>query len=187
MKGRSVGAALALVLAACGGSTATTTSAGSIPGTTAAPATATITTLPAGDATTTTIAVEACVAEVAEIDFGQPSEAVIAEGESRVHLCVQVPGGVASLRIAVPDPDGELTLYVGYPRLENVQQGGFEGIEFWQADAEGGTLVVAMEPLTHSGGLLEEDTQDEFVRPGSYYLEVGGPSGAEFTVTVSEG
>ena len=185
MKRRSIGALLALVIAGCGGSAATTTTAESLPGTTGAPP-ATTTSAPAQAETTTTIAVEPCVDDVTEIEFGASTEVAIPEGERRVYLCVQVPNGVTALRFEVSDPGGELTLYVGYPRLENVQQGGVQNIEFWTADDEGGTLVVAMEPLIRRGGLLEEDTQDEFVRPGSYYIELGGPEGAEFTVTVSE-
>jgi len=186
MRGRLIGAVFTLTVVACGGSAATTATTAPAPGTTAAPQ-ATTTTAGTPDGTTTTIAAEPCVEEVAEIDFDASADVTIPDGENRVYLCVQVPDTVTALRVEVPDPDGELTLYVGYPHLENVQQGGFEGIEFWTADDEGATKVVAMVPLTHSGGLLGEDTQDEFIRPGSYYIEVGGPAGAEFTVTVSEG
>lgn len=177
---------LLILIAACGGSAAPTSSQGTqAPGTTGAPQ-ATTTTATAADGTTTTIEVKPCVDEVNEIDFGAATDVAIPDGASRVYLCAQVPNGVTALRIEVPDPDGALTLYLGYPDLDIVQHGGFEGVEFWQGDDEGGTLVIALEPLIHRGGLLEEDTQDEFMRPGSYYIEVDGPAGTAITVTVSE-
>ncbi len=92
----------------------------------------------------------------------------------KVHYCVEIPPDVAAISVELDGMAADLNLYVGYPDLATVQNG---GLWFWYTTDRGtGAKSVVAEP-----GL------EDFVNPGSYYIEVSANDFEEsspFTLTV---
>ncbi len=166
-----------LVASSCGGSDDTTTTAGLI-----APETVT-TAGPVPAETTTTAdgstAVEECTNEATEITVGSPvTDEIVGSAQppgERLYFCVEIPTEVTSITFALTGMTADLNLYVGYPDLQTVQEGGFT---FWTTANERGTddKVIVVEP-----GLAE------FVNAGSYYIEVSAhefEASSPFSLTV---
>jgi hypothetical protein len=89
-------------------------------------------------------------------------------------FCVRVSDGVSSITFELAGATSDLNLYVGYPDLETVQQGGFT---FWASDEQG------IEDKT----ILVEPALTDYVNPGPYYIEVSAQdfrASSPFTLTV---
>lgn len=166
---RHVVAAVALLIAACGGEAVTTTdepvattgapAATETPATTEAPE--------AGPTTTIAVATEQCGGDATGIEIGSPVEdQVDMDGDftEHVYFCVDVPGGVSTLTVTLTGLEANLDVYVGYPDLETVKSGGFT---FWFSDNDD----VADENLVINRG------GDRLLDPGPYYIEVSSPDG----------
>jgi hypothetical protein len=167
---------VALVVASCGGSESTTTAAQ--PTTSATEA---ATTLPPTETSTeaTAAPTEECTEPATEISIGTGVSGEI-EGQTqpppqRLYFCVDIPGEVSSITVALTGMTADLNLYVGYPDLQTVQEGGFT---FWATNERGtGDKAVVIEP-----GLAD------YVDAGSYYIEVSPNDFTEsspFTLTVT--
>ncbi len=88
-----------------------------------------------------------------------------------MYFCVDIPKSAGTFTVSLTGLTTNLALYVGYPDLETLQQGGV-GLKFSSAnDAEDKAVTVDIDP--------------DFVwSPGSYYIDVSGPS-STFSLTVS--
>ena len=83
---------------------------------------------------------------------------------------------MTSITIELTGLTANLDLYVGYPDLETVQGG---GTTFWLSDErDTADEIVVVEPGFTRGDLGGFE-QDDYVSPGSYYVEVSAPSGLE--------
>lgn len=119
-----------------------------------------------------------CGDDAIEIGVGQPVDGAVEMGETfseDVFYCVEVPPGSPSVTFELTGLSENLDLYVGYPDMETVQNGGFT---FWFSDNDGTAdeVAIAMPGL------------EDHVNPGSYYIEVSSPDGrgvSDFTLTVT--
>jgi hypothetical protein len=173
-----VAAAGALLLASCGGSEAPVAIEEQVP--TPLPTTAPVS--PEEDMATpqaTPTSIGECEAPAVEITRGSPvsSETVNDDQPPPEHeyFCVEVPEGASSITFELTGTTADLNLYIGYPDLKTVQEGGFT---FWYSDERGAVdKVVVVEP-----GVTE------FVEPGPYYIEVSAEdfqASSPFTLTVT--
>jgi hypothetical protein len=121
---------------------------------------------------------EECDATVAEVSLGSPAPSAIVgasqpPGEKK-YFCVRVPEGTASLTFELTGAISDLNLFVAYPDLETLQQG---GVWFWSADQSGAVdKAVVVEPAL-----------EDFVNAGTYYIEVSAEdfgASSPFTLTV---
>ncbi len=167
-----VGAVLVLA-AACGGDdepaapTTTeatqTTAAAQAPTTTQAPAETT--TAPAEPAPT-------CGDDATILQIGDTADGRVEDFDDRQYYCIDVPDGAATVTFTLSGLTGDLDLFAGYPDLATVQGG---GITFWESRTRGeDDEVIVIEPGL-SRGELGGFEQNEFVTPGSYYVEVSSP------------
>ena len=115
--------------------------------------------------TATTPPTENCGEPAIEIDLGSPISLEIVGVDQppreRLYFCVQVPDGVASLTFELTEATADLNLYVGYPDLETLQEG---GVAFWFSRERGTVdkMVIAGPGIA------------DFMNPGPYYIEVSG-------------
>ncbi len=98
-----------------------------------------------------------------EIQLGTAVDGSVA-GQSqpppeRLYFCVEVPSGTTTVAIELTGATTDLNLFVGYPDLVTLQEG---GLGFWVGEEVGidGKQVVITAP------------GDGFVDPGPYYIEV---------------
>ena len=77
----------------------------------------------------------------------------------RIYYCVEVPDGTTSMTFELTGTTADLNLFVGYPDLATVQNG---GVWFWSS----------MEPDTQAEVILVEPALTDYVNPGPYYAEV---------------
>lgn len=153
---------VALVTAACSsdaGTTTTVTEAGALPPTTGA------VTEPEQTATSTTSEpveeVTECDGSVEEIGYDAKFTAEFVDGEP-MYFCVEVPLGVDLFSVELVGLSDDLDLYLGYPDLATVKDGGF-GLKYSdQDDTIDEWVTVEIKPNLLWG-------------PGAYYLEVWGP------------
>ena len=99
-------------------------------------------------------------------------------------FCVDIADGADTVTIALTGMTSDMALFVGYPDLVAVQQGGFN---LWSSTTAGlEDEEVTIEPgLTR--GQLGGFEENEHVTPGSYYIEVSAGGAADptpFTLTV---
>jgi hypothetical protein len=119
-----------------------------------------------------------CDANVTEISIASPATSAIVGASQppgeRKYFCVRVPEGTAGLTFELTGATSDLNLFVAYPDLETLQQG---GVWFWSADPSGEVdRVVVVEPAL-----------EDFVNPGTYYIEVSAEdfdASSTFTLTV---
>jgi hypothetical protein len=119
-----------------------------------------------------------CEEPATEISLGEAVSAEIVGHDQpppeRKYFCVRVSDGVSSITFELAGATSDLNLYVGYPDLETVQQGGFT---FWASDEQG------IEDKT----ILIEPALTDYVNPGPYYIEVSAQdfrASSPFTLTV---
>jgi hypothetical protein len=90
------------------------------------------------------------------------------------YFWVLIPDGVASVSFELTGATSDLNLYVGYPDLETVQNG---GLWFWYSEeVDAQDEIVIVEPGT-----------SDFVNAGLYYVEVRAEdfrASSPFTLTV---
>lgn len=167
----------ALLLASCGGieTPVTVEQETTLPTSTTAPTPTQETLMTAQD---TPASVGECEAPTTEITLGSPVNSEIVNDDQpppeREFFCVFVPEGASSITFELTGMTSDLNLYIGYPDLETVQQGGFM---FWFSEEQG----VADEVL------VIQPAFDEFVEPGSYYIEVSAEDfhgSSPFTLSV---
>lgn len=93
----------------------------------------------------------------------------------REYFCVLIPDGLASITFELSDMTADLNMYIGYPDLETVQNGGFD---FWYSDERGVENKVV---VVNRGS-------SRLVKPGAYYIEVSAQdftAYSPFTLSVS--
>lgn len=175
-----VAAAALLLLAACGDGAASETVAEQT--TTTVQQTTTVAQQTAEPDTTeasteTTEAPPECEEPATEIPVGVTNSEIVGRDElpgEVLYFCVEIPDGVSSIEFSLTGMTAGLDLFVGYPNLETVQEGGFT---FWFSDERGTDDKV----LVVGPGLAD------FVNAGSYYIEVSGQDYREsspFVLTV---
>jgi hypothetical protein len=166
---------LVISAASCGGETSVTTTQSTIGVTTSSSSpistTAVTTTSPADLAR--------CEGEITEIQLGVAVDGAVT-GHSqpppeRLYFCVEVPSGTIGVAIELSGATADLNLFVGYPDLVTLQEG---GLGFWVGEEAGidGKQVV----ITPVG--------EGFVNPGPYYIEVSPDDfeqSSPFTLLVS--
>ena len=159
-----------LLLASCGGSASTTTIAQQ----TAAPTTTAQTQQQTEASETSPQDIPECEGSVDEIALGATVSSEILAGD-RLYFCVEIPTGVDSFTVSLTGLTANLDLFVGYPDLETLQEGGF-GLRLSTApDTEDEEVTVDIDP-------------DLIWSPGSYYIEVsafGSSDSSTFSLTVS--
>lgn len=111
----------------------------------------------------TQISIGECEPPTTEIALGSPVNSEIVNDDQpppeRKFFCVYVPEGTSSITFELTGTTSDLNLYVGYPDLETVQEGGFT---FWYSEQEGAADEI----------IIVQPALKEFVEPGSYYIEV---------------
>lgn len=170
---------LLLISLACGlgSTTAEPTSPPQPP--TAPPTMAVATTEPAAPTEAGTAVNMHCEGPVTEVSFDTPVESeIVGGGEPFPHqyFCIVVPNNVPPFTVKITGLTAILNLYVGYPDLDTLQNG---GQTFWQSE-ELGTVdkTATVRPLGSR----------EFVQPGTYYIEVSpydSNDSSPFTLTVT--
>ena len=162
-----------LLLASCGGSASTTTVAQQ----TTTPTTTAQTQQQTEASETTPQDIPKCEGSVDEIALGATvsSEIVASDDPPQKYFCVEIPTGVDNFAVSVTGLTANLDLFVGYPDLETLQQGGI-GLKLSTApDTEDEEVTVDIDP-------------DLIWSPGSYYIEVSAPNSLDsstFSLTVS--
>jgi len=168
--------AAVLLLASCGGDASTTTIAqqSAEPSTTAqqtaAPTTTTQTQQPTEAPEATPQDFPECEGPIDEIGLGDTVSSEVVEGHP-LYFCVEIPTGVDTFTVSLTGLTANLVLYVGYPDLKTVQEGGVGYKSSTANDAEDKEITVDIEP-------------NRIWSPGSYYIEVSG-SPSTFSLTVS--
>ena len=171
--------AASLLLASCGSSASTTTIAPqttpTIPTTQqTAPTTTTSQPQQQTEASQTTPQdIPECEGSVEEIALGATVSSEIVDGDP-LYFCVEIPTDIDSFTVSLTGLTADLDLYVGYPDLEMVQEGGV-GLRFSDdRDLEDEVVTVDIDP-------------DLFWGPGSYYIEVSASSfrSSTFSLTVT--
>ncbi len=168
-----------LFLASCGGSASTTTIAqqSAAPSTTAQQTAGSATTpqtpQPTETSETTPQDIPECGGPIDEIGLGDTVNSEVVEGDP-LYFCVEIPTGVDSFTVSLTGLTANLALYVGYPDLETLQQGGVGLKSSTANDAEDKEVTVDIDP-------------DLVWSPGSYYIEVSASAFASstFSLTVS--
>ncbi len=184
---------LLLLAAACSGDddsgAPTTTEA---PQATAAPTTAPATTeAPAGTTAAPAEPAPTCGDDATILQIGDSVDGRVEDFDDRQHYCVDLPDGAVTVTFTLSGLTGDLDLFAGYPDLATVQGG---GITFWESRTRGeDDEVIVIEPGL-SRGELGGFEQNEFVTPGSYYVEVSSPGtiagsdlSSDFSLTVATG
>jgi len=170
-------AALMLIATAlaCGRSAAPATQTPVPPAATTAPAAVTQT---PDEAVPAPAAVGECADPATEIELGIPISAEVSGHNQpppeKMYFCVLVPDGVSGLSFELTETEAALNLFVGYPDLDTVQNGGFT---FWASD----------EPGAHDKTVLVKPALTDYVQAGSYYIEVSPAdfqTGSPFTLLV---
>jgi hypothetical protein len=173
----------ALLLASCGGSEDTPTvpveEQTAPPAATIAP---TPTEEPSGFFQETPTAQESlgeCGPPATETTLGTPVSGETVNDDqppaSREYFCVMIPDGLASLTFELSGMTADLNLYIGYPDLETVQEGGFD---FWFTQERG----------TENKVVVVDRGSSRLVKPGAYYIEVSAEdfsASSPFTLSVS--
>ncbi len=168
-----------LLLAACGGSASTTTIAeqpaasSTTAQQTASPTTTAQTPQPKEASEDTPQDIPECSTSIDEISLGATVSSEVVDGDP-LYFCVDIPTGVDSFTVSLTGLTANLALYVGYPDLETVQQGGVGYKSSTANDAEDKEVTVDIDP-------------DRIWSPGSYYIEVSASAFASstFSLTVS--
>lgn len=175
--------AASLLLASCGDSAATTTGEPEA----AQPDTATeqeaqqttpVQTQPQTETSETTPEViPECEDPIEEVAIGATVTSEVVEGDP-VYFCVKIPSGVEAFTVTLSGLTADLNLYVGYPDLAMVQEGGF-GLMF-SADRDTEDEVVTFDDVRPS-------SENWAWHPGSYYIEVSasGLKSSTFSLTVT--
>jgi heat shock protein HslJ len=123
-----------------------------------------------------------CAGDPTKIDIGVPFDGRIemaGDWPEVRYFCVEIPGDVSTLTVALSGMTADLGVYVGYPDLE-ILTGGLAGWSSDEFDTEDEVVVISPE-LTDS------------VSPGAYYIEVSSyvlsdePVSSPFTLTVTTG
>ena len=174
--------AVLLLVASCGGdATTTTTGQQADPSPTTQQTVQPTTTEPPSQQTetseTTPEVLPECEDPVEEIAIGATVSSEVVDGDP-VHFCVYIPAGVESFTVTVSGLTADLDLYVGYPDLAMVQDGGI-GLQF-SADRDTEDEVVTIEDIRHS-------SENWFWHAGSYYIEVSASAfrSSTFSLTVT--
>lgn len=120
-----------------------------------------------------------CGPPAAEITLGTPVSGETVNDDqppaSREYFCVMVPDGLTTLTFELSDMTADLNLYIGYPDLETVQEGGFD---FWFTQERG----------TENKVVVVDRGSSRLIKPGAYYIEVSAEdfsASSPFTLTVS--
>ena len=170
--------AAVLLLTSCAGDTSTTTIEAQPDSSATTAQTVQSTSAQAQAPTETTEAVPEdipeCVDSVEEIALGATVSSEVAEGED-VYFCVYIPQGVDSFVVSISGLTEDLDLYVGYPDLEMVQEGGI-GLKF-STDRDTEDEVVTFGDVRFAS--------DWYWGPGSYYIEVSALRSSTFSLTVT--
>lgn len=171
--------AAVLLIASCGGSASTTTIAeqpaasSTTAQQTATPTTTAQTQQPTEASEDTPQDIPECEGPIDEIALGATVSSEVVEGDP-LYFCVDIPTGVDSFTVSLTGLTASLALYVGYPDLETVQQGGVGLKSSTAPDTEDKEVTVDIDP-------------DLIWSPGSYYIEVSASAFASstFSLTVS--
>ena len=122
---------------------------------------------------------EDCEDPAVEIESGTTvTSEIVGDGQlpiDRKYFCVPIPDGITTITVEVTGMTDTLNLFMGYPDLQTVQEG---GLEFWYLEGEG----------TEDLRLEVQHGRRDYVRPGLYYIEVS-PTGLDvstpFTLKVN--
>ena len=118
-----------------------------------------------------------CEEPTEEIAIGATVSSEVVDGDP-VHFCVYIPPGVETFTVTLSGLTEDLDLYVGYPDLAMVQEGGF-GLQF-STDRDTEDEVVTVEDV-------RPNSENWYWHPGSYYIEVSASSfrSPTFSLTVT--
>ena len=152
----------AMIIASCGGgeSAVTVEQSDSPPTTTSAPTPTAEQSEAAQDTPESVGQCEAPATEIAiESSFASEILGQDQPPPERKYFCIVIHAGVTSITFELTQTTSDLNLYVGYPDLETLQQG---GIWFWSANDRGAEdKVIVVEPVL-----------TDYVNSGAYYIEV---------------
>ena len=118
-----------------------------------------------------------CEAPVDEIALGATVSSEVVDGDP-VYFCVNIPPGVEAFTVTLSGLTADMDLYVGYPDLVMVQEGGV-GLQF-STDRDTEDEVVTVEDVRPT-------SENWYWHPGSYYIEVNASSfrSSSFELTVT--
>jgi len=172
-------------VAACGGastgSTTTTTTSGGLGTVPTTTAPAVTTTTAAAASTTEAATTEPCDPTITQITADEPYEGMVTgvdqpTDDRRGYFCVELPAGLAEATFTLTGMTANLDLYVGYPDMDTLQNGGL-ALRWSTNDGTADESVSA--PHFGSEGII---------RAGSWYIEVSAADfrdSSPFTLTVT--